>query len=631
MRNRILIALILAVAAPAALWLIRRTGEPVAESSLTPSPASPSQPTAPDASVNAAHWVGSAACAACHQEQFDSFRETAHNHAMSVVDVDQEPPDGVFDHPLSGRTYRVERRDGQMWHSEHLLTDTVNTTTSTDQQLTQALPGVKEPVRYLVGSGRHSRTYLVEKDGFLSESPITWYTSTGKWALSPGYDAPFHAGFERATDQTCLICHLGQADPVENSVGRAELRELAIGCERCHGPGSRHVEVMQTATSKPGTVRPDDLWITHPGRLERSLLDSVCAQCHLRGDATVVVRGRALEDFHPGMALSTVRMDYHLATGHGEMKVVGHTEQMKASLCYQQSSTLSCITCHDPHRQLSHEDQVAFVRDACLTCHQPEACGLEHTERIVRQPDDNCAACHMPQVPTDIPHIAFTHHRIGIHSDRTVPRSDPGPGRLVPFSAPAEMSEFDQNRNLGLAYAELSYRQSDRQHAEVYRREAIRLLTSTSKDSRADGDLLAALARFAWEENDLTAATSLARRASQDRSIPPGAYLNSLYILGSCSLETGQPKDAIGHLTQLTGLRRNSEDWWLLGVSQMQLRDFPSAIRTLEHAVSIQPFRPDLHATLADALDAAGIRERASVERKLAQRLRQNPQPQVSE
>ena len=51
-----------------------------------------------------------------------------------------------------------------------------------------------------IGSGHHSRSYIVEDDGFLVESPVTWYSSIEKWAMSPGYDRRFHMGFERMVD-----------------------------------------------------------------------------------------------------------------------------------------------------------------------------------------------------------------------------------------------------------------------------------------------------------------------------------------------------------------------------------------------------------------------------------------------
>ena len=61
----------------------------------------------------------------------------------------------------SGNT-RWPVRYGQSWHKEFLLGS------GKDTLLTEY------PVKYVVGSGEHARTYLVEAEGFLVESPVTW-------------------------------------------------------------------------------------------------------------------------------------------------------------------------------------------------------------------------------------------------------------------------------------------------------------------------------------------------------------------------------------------------------------------------------------------------------------------------
>jgi len=65
-------------------------------------------------------------------------------------------------------------------------------------------------------------------------------------------------------------------------------------------------------------------------------------------------------------------------------------------------------------------------------------------------PKDNCIACHMPRGPTDIPHISFSHHRVGIHAanvnDQLV-ESD----QLVPVADVAHFPEHERLRLLGLA------------------------------------------------------------------------------------------------------------------------------------------------------------------------------------
>ncbi len=202
------------------------------------------------------------------------------------------------------------------------------------------------PIRYLIGSGHFCRSYLVEIDGFLHESPITWYTSKKKWDMSPGYDFPTHWGFERAVKTGCLACHAGRVEPVGDSLHRMTLHEKAIGCESCHGPGSKHEALHRAKKHVPGQ---EDLTIVQPSRLSRARLEAICTVCHLNGPASIPLRGRQDTDFRPGMPLTDYRIDYRFANGSEQMTVVGHIEQLRGSACYQKSERLTCLTCHDPH------------------------------------------------------------------------------------------------------------------------------------------------------------------------------------------------------------------------------------------------------------------------------------------
>src|SRR4051794_28268930 len=246
-----------------------------------PSPAEPptEAPSSPfrNAAAGVA-YVGSAGCVRCHDAHAASFHRTGMGRSMAPVDLKREPPDASYDHPASKRRYQVVRKDGQLFHRELLLAD------GPDEVLLSEFP-----VKYVVGSGRHSLTYLVEVDGFLVESPVTWYRAKNAWAMSPGYDRSTQSGFERAVGESCLICHAGLADAVEGSLHRMDVKEAAIGCERCHGPGSLHVE--HHAAKKPVTGAFDDT-IVNPAHLPRELAEAVCSQCHLRSSASILVRGR---------------------------------------------------------------------------------------------------------------------------------------------------------------------------------------------------------------------------------------------------------------------------------------------------------------------------------------------------
>lgn len=569
-------------------------------------------------------FVGSAECAKCHTRQHESYLLSAHSRAMSLVNPESEPPDVAFGHDPSGRKYQVQREDGKLWHSEFLKPETEAAPLGSNEL---PKPMVREPVKYLVGSGRHSRTYLVEIDRFLMESPITWYQSTQKWSMSPGYDHPHHEGFERAADLGCLTCHVGQAEPVDGALHRLAITETAIGCERCHGPGEQHV-TKWLANPAGASGHLNDSTIVHPGLLSRQLNEAICAQCHLRGDATVLLHGKSLNDFQPGMMLTDVRIDYRLESDAGAMKVVGHVDQMHESRCFQQSNTLTCTTCHDLHAEKLTEPSSTLYRQKCIACHAVDDCGLSTTERLELEPADNCLTCHMPQVATDIPHIAFTHHRIGIHKkEASAPPVSPALGQLIPFGDVSQISEFARQRGLGLAYVEVAEKQANPELAARYRNSASQILkgVAETQDVNADGDVFTALARFAWDEEKPAVALEYASRAMNNPFISDGARVNSLLIAGDSYLQLRDSENAILQLERLVKLRRRSQDWLLLGIAQYQCGQKAAGIQAVQHAIEIQPFRADLHMTLSDMFSDSGKQTESDVHRRLAATLNSQP------
>ena len=48
----------------------------------------------------------------------------------------------------------------------------------------------------MLGSGRQGASYLIDRDGFLFQSPISWYAQQRRWDLSPGYQKT-NAHFDR--------------------------------------------------------------------------------------------------------------------------------------------------------------------------------------------------------------------------------------------------------------------------------------------------------------------------------------------------------------------------------------------------------------------------------------------------
>ena len=77
-----------------------------------------------------------------------------------------------------GYHYSVERRGDRIIHQEVRQDASGHT-----------ICQIEAEVHYGVGSGRQAFSYLIERDGFLFESPITWYAKDKRWGLSPGFDA----------------------------------------------------------------------------------------------------------------------------------------------------------------------------------------------------------------------------------------------------------------------------------------------------------------------------------------------------------------------------------------------------------------------------------------------------------
>jgi Tfp pilus assembly protein PilF len=297
-----------------------------------------------------------------------------------------------------GFEYAIENRDGHVIHKE----------TRRDAE-GRVIAQNEGEVRFAVGSGRLGTAFLIERDGFLFQSPIAWYAREHRWDLPPGYQKK-NAHFDRPIMSTCLFCHANRTLPVEGTANRYQppiFQGHAIGCERCHGPGELHVR-------NPETVDGRDLTIVNPARLDPPLRDAVCEQCHLNGERRVLRAGRRDEDFRPSLPFHRFWTVLERPMGSAKNRFVGQFEQMRQSGCFKGSEgRLGCISCHDPHRLPDPNERVSYFRDRCLECHADQRCSLPETKRAQQGRADDCVRCHMPRLSeSSIIHVAETDHRI---------------------------------------------------------------------------------------------------------------------------------------------------------------------------------------------------------------------------
>jgi hypothetical protein len=338
----------------------------------------------------AAAFVGSPACAACHHRTAADYAKT----------------------PMARSSGRVERIDPTQFTAAGHQYRIANNRLYFDQGAA--------PFDYFIGSNTAGRSYLFSREGYLFELPVTWYQQSRKWDASPGYEHETEVRLNRPIDPTCLSCHASRLQPIygtQNGYADPPYLEGGVSCERCHGPGGEHVQ-------NPALSR-----MVNPAKLGREERDSICAQCHLTGEARIDRAGRRFTEYRPGARLSDYVTYLVWKDRDPTMKVTSHVEKLAMSRCRRESGgAMWCGTCHDVHSNANR------TQKACISCHA----NAHHREQ-------SCASCHMQRSrTTDVAHDVATDHSI--------------PGARRPFAGERVLVAFAgtaDNRALGLAYAEL--------------------------------------------------------------------------------------------------------------------------------------------------------------------------------
>jgi len=387
-------------------------------------------------------YVGSSTCAACHADLVRSYAATPMARSSGKLqggELREFPGRSEFFHARSGVRYHVVKESGRYFM------EFVRQVSGS----AQSMQGRRE-LAYFVGSGAAAQGYLFGVDHFLYQAPVSYYTRRRQWDMAPGYEMDSHLDLMRAIKRNCLECHASGVQAVagtQNRYREVPFLEGGVSCERCHGPGKRHVEQM--AAGERAKARN----IVNPARLDPTRRDSVCAVCHLTGEVSVARAGRSLATFRAGEQLTdhSVPFVYSKSKSDG-VKVIGHFEKLWQSRCKATSGDrLWCGSCHDPHRLPAESERAAYFRAKCEQCHGDSGCRVLPSPDRARQGND-CAACHMPQIQaTDGGHSAFTDHSIPRHAGRSSPSDSRAKGSLMPF-----WKGTGEERELGIAYAKLA-------------------------------------------------------------------------------------------------------------------------------------------------------------------------------
>lgn len=589
---------------------------------LHTAPLQASPPLNADLSVK---YIGSQACASCHPNQHKSYLATSHSKTLERVDPKKETTKGSFRHALSGNDYEVFLRDKQLFHRE-IIRGANN----------EELATTENPILYTMGSGSHGKSYVYRNGEFFGQSPLSWYVESQKWAMSPGYDMPNHPGFSRKLSSECFFCHVGSIDQKEGNPNDFTIMEETVGCERCHGPGELHAKKYRNRQSSTlqlsdlATTTDDDT-IVNPAKLKRELSEAICQQCHLQAAGKALRAGKDEWDFRPGTPLTDIRVDYQYRLGDDKMKIVGHVEQLHQSKCYQQTETLTCITCHNPHDTPSPENMAAHYRSICLDCHDNNACGEPLPKRMSTAKND-CAKCHMPKLDTEIPHTAFHHHRIGIHTAET-DAQEVAVG-LSPILDISSLTPLERDRCEALAKFQVGQEEPDNPNFKDYGLESAKALIQLKNSGKADSDANTILALLARSQGQPAIARDIATEVIEAEKRPTRPKIEALRLLAQLAYQSRKHEDAAKLYRQVTQYQSEAYDYFQLGISEQNSGQTERAITALKMAVELAPNYVEAHRVLAAILGSQGKSDESNKHQQLAtqheqrmKRLWQSAQP----
>jgi hypothetical protein len=419
------------------------------------------------------------------------------------------------------------------------------------------------------------RSYLFSRDRFLYQAPVSYYSASQRWDLSPGYQDYDRLHLTRPVERACLRCHASRLQPLPgtlNGFADPPFLEGGIGCERCHGSGEEHIAKIKAGTVERG------LAIVNPRKLPPESRDSVCAQCHLTGVARIDKPGRDSGSFRAGELLSGYVSVFVWSGAPADMKVTSHFEKLAQSRCKIESGDrLWCGSCHDPHSLPSSEQKASYFRNKCLECHAANAPCKVSAELRARN-GNRCVDCHMPKnTVIDVAHAVYTDH--------SIPRRGSAQAR-EPVSSGRVLKPFGRgtasDRDLGLAYAFLV----EGERNPVYEARALELLKRAVAQRPDDIPALVQLANLYGYGGQEEQAIALYEKAIGADSSQVVAATN----LGTHLMKIGRADEAMhlwsDVLTRSPGLEIARMN---LAMARRLAGDFKAAEQVLKDGLELNP------------------------------------------
>jgi Flp pilus assembly protein TadD len=462
--------------------------------------------------------------------------------------------------------------------------------------------------------------------------------------MAPGFDRPDHSGINRQVTRKCMFCHNAYPQvPIASDQGLAQAFPAAlpsgIGCQRCHGPGGRHVELALRGETSSGSVAAA---IVNPARLTPERRNDVCYQCHLQPAVVLPLQrrfGRGDYSYRPGEPLAEYLPQLDVVeeglAREDRFEINHHPYRLEQSRCFVASGgALSCLTCHDPHRRVAEEDRAAHYRERCLSCHGDDALEPIHVANAELEGGGweaaDCTACHMPpRRPSDVVAVVMTDHRIqgrggGAAWLETRPEREPGVildlrflhPEQTPPGAEGELHRVSSAVAMGADLGAVEHlagivERLRPPHPGAYRQlvegllanqresQALHFLEQASTLAPGDSDLRELRALALARSGEVAAAVLILERLVEAGGARPEAHYNLGLLLVAMDREVA----AIEQLRSAVELRPNfAAAWQSLGNVYRRLERTELAEEAYRRALIAEPSFPEAQLAVGELL-----------------------------
>ena len=337
-----------------------------------------------DSGLDFSAYAGSASCATCHKQIFESHIHTAHFKTSAIAG--DNTVSGSFDTAKNvfnfsaGASIRMEKHPDGLYQVAYI----------------NGVEKKRQRFDLVIGSGTKGQSFAAWMNDNLVQLAVTYFAAAHQWSNSPGY--PDRMAFNRPITSRCLECHATFAQVIPRPEKGNEAFDhkkmiLGVDCEKCHGPAARHVTYQQqNPNEKKGQ------YIINPSSFTRRQSLDLCTLCH----------GGRLQKIKPSfsfMAGDSLSGFFNLDNAPKNADNIDvHGNQfglLAASKCFVRSETMTCLTCHDPHK--NEKGEVALFSQRCMGCHNEKIAGAhicKMTSGIGSQISGDCISCHMPEQPS---------------------------------------------------------------------------------------------------------------------------------------------------------------------------------------------------------------------------------------